>query len=56
MDQHVGRGVLKAGRNAILVKLCQNEQTEAWAQEWSFQLRVCDAIGGAVPVTMVTKR
>src|SRR5207248_10952700 len=28
MDQHVGRGTLKAGRNEILVKVCQNEQTE----------------------------
>ncbi len=55
MDQHVGRATLKAGRNEILVKVCQNEQTESWAQNWSFQLRVCDAIGGAVPVTVVTE-
>jgi hypothetical protein len=48
MDQHIGAGVLKAGRNEILVKICQNEQGEDWAQTWSFQLRVCDAIGGAV--------
>jgi hypothetical protein len=54
IDQHVGKGVLKAGRNEILVKVCQNEQTDDWAREWSFQLRVCDAIGGAVPVTVVT--
>lgn len=55
MDQHVGRGVLKAGRNEILVKVCQNEQTDSWAQQWSFQLRVTDALGGAVPVVVVTK-
>ena len=54
IDQHVGKGVLKPGRNEILVKVCQNEQTDDWAREWSFQLRVCDAIGGAVPVTVVT--
>ena len=36
---------LKKGDNYILVKLCQNEQTESWAQDWSFQLRVCDASG-----------
>jgi hypothetical protein len=54
MDQHVGRGTLKAGRNEILVKVCQNEQTEDWARLWSFQLRVCDTIGGAVPLTVVT--
>jgi hypothetical protein len=52
LDQHVARGALKAGRNEILVKVCQNEQTETWAQEWSLQLRVCDALGGAVPVTV----
>ncbi|HEY1859241.1 MAG TPA: hypothetical protein VGG61_02745 [Gemmataceae bacterium] len=53
MDQHVGTGTLKKGRNEILVKICQNEQTEQWAQEWMFQLRVCDALGGAVPMTVV---
>lgn len=52
MDQHVGRGTLKAGRNEVLVKVCQNEQKEPWAQTWSFQLRLCDAIGGAVPFTV----
>jgi hypothetical protein len=53
MDQHVGSGILKAGRNAILIKVCQNEQPDDWAQTWSFQLRVCDDIGGAVPVKLV---
>jgi hypothetical protein len=50
MDQHVGRGALRAGRNEILLKVCQNEQKEDWAQSWSFQLRVCDAVGAAVPL------
>jgi hypothetical protein len=45
IDQFVARGEMKAGRNLILVKVCQNEQTEEWAQVWQFQLRVCDAIG-----------
>lgn len=54
MDQHVSFGKLKAGRNEILVKLCQNEQTESWAQDWKFQLRLCDALGGAVPFKTVT--
>jgi hypothetical protein len=53
MDQHVGAGVLHAGRNEILVKICQNEQTEDWAQSWSFQLRVCDASGVAVQLNAV---
>jgi hypothetical protein len=48
MDQYVGAGQLKQGRNLILVKICQNEQKEEWAQEWKFQLRVCDASGKAV--------
>jgi hypothetical protein len=55
MDQHVGRAVLKAGRNEVLIKVCQNEQTDSWAQQWSFQLRICDAIGGAVPLTVLNE-
>ncbi len=47
-DQYVGRGKLHKGKNAILLKIAQNEQTEMWAQTWSFHLRVCDAIGTAV--------
>jgi hypothetical protein len=50
VDQHIGRGTLKAGRNEILVKICQNEQTEQWAQEWQFQVRICDNLGGAIPI------
>src|SRR5262249_26234307 len=56
MDQHVGKGALKAGRNEILIKVCQNEQTDSWAELWSFQLRVCDYLGAAVPVTNVTQK
>ncbi len=51
MDQYVGRGQLKAGKNLILLKICQNEQTEDWAQDWKFQLRVCDASGQAILAT-----
>jgi hypothetical protein len=49
IDQHIGKGVLKAGRNEVLLKVCQNEQDEAWAQAWLFQARLCDASGAAVP-------
>src|SRR5262249_44743315 len=56
MDQHVGVGTLRAGRNEILLKVCQNEQTEAWAQAWSFQLRVCDAVGSPVPLTVLADK
>jgi hypothetical protein len=48
IDQYVGRGVLKKGKNVILVKVCQDEQTVDWAQNWVFQLRVCDASGKAI--------
>ncbi|MCI0358824.1 MAG: hypothetical protein L0211_10115 [Planctomycetaceae bacterium] len=48
VDQYIAKGTLKRGRNTILLKLCQNEQTEVWAQDWAFQLRVCDAIGTAI--------
>ncbi|MBI3467774.1 MAG: hypothetical protein HY000_32600 [Planctomycetes bacterium] len=48
MDQHISRGKLKPGRNLILLKVCQNAQTEEWAQVWSFQLRVCDPAGTAI--------
>jgi hypothetical protein len=48
LDQYIAKGQLKQGKNAILLKICQNEQTEEWAQLWQFQLRVCDAIGTAI--------
>src|SRR5205823_650133 len=48
-DQYVARGELREGRNELLVKVCQNEQSEAWAQDWNFQLRLCDPAGAAVP-------
>lgn len=48
LDQYISHGQLQAGHNTILLKVCQNEQTENWAQDWGFQLRVCDAAGGAI--------
>jgi len=48
LDQYVCTGVLQPGRNVILIKVCQNEQTQSWARVWSFQLRVCDAAGTAI--------
>ena len=47
-DQYASRGVLKPGRNVILVKVCQNDQPQDWARSWNFQLRVCDRTGGAI--------
>lgn len=54
MDQHVGQTILKAGKNELLLKICQNNQTEQWAQNWAFQLRICDATGGAVPFKLLS--
>lgn len=48
VDQYVENVKLKKGKNSILVKIAQNEQTEPWAQDWTVQLRVCDAIGTAI--------
>jgi hypothetical protein len=51
IDQHVAPARLRAGRNEILLKVCQNEQKEDWAQKWSFQLRVTDAAGAKAPLS-----
>lgn len=48
IDQYTAPVKLKAGKNTVLVKVCQNEQTEQWAQDWKFQLRFADASGLAI--------
>lgn len=48
LDQYIAKSELKAGRNLILLKICQNEQTEDWAQDWKFQFRICDEAGAPV--------
>lgn len=48
MDQYIERGKLKQGKNTLLLKICQNEQDDNWAQRWQFQLRVCDETGTAI--------
>ncbi len=48
MDQYKVPVSLKAGENVLLLKVCQNEQTQDWAQRYQFQLRVCDSTGSAV--------
>lgn len=45
IDQFAGAITLKPGANQIILKICQNEQTDSWAQEWQFQARVTDATG-----------
>ncbi|HAD58639.1 MAG TPA: hypothetical protein DCG12_05315 [Planctomycetaceae bacterium] len=48
MDQYKVPVSLQAGANIILLKVCQNEQTQPWAQKYQFQLRVCDSTGSGV--------
>jgi hypothetical protein len=45
---------LMRGKNTILVKVCQNDQTEPFAQNWMFQMRFADALGAKVPIKVVT--
>jgi len=54
-DQYLAAGTLKTGRNELLLKLCQNNQTEGWAQDWKFQVRACDFTGGALPLKVTIK-
>lgn len=51
VDQYACNAMLKKGRNELLLKVCQNEQSESWAQSWIFQVRLCDRTGAAVPFT-----
>ena len=45
LDQYVAPCELRQGTNQILLKICQNEQEESWAQEWEFQFRLTDPSG-----------
>ena len=48
LDQYISQADLKKGKNTILIKVCQNEQKESWAQRWQFQFRISDASGKAI--------
>ena len=48
MDQYSVPVKLKAGENFLLLKVCQNEMTQDWAQRYQFQVRICDGTGSAV--------
>ncbi len=48
IDQYIAAGTMKRGRNVILIKCCQNEQTDSWAQNWDYRLRICDSAGTAI--------
>jgi hypothetical protein len=49
-DGHGGKGTLRKGENAVVVKVLQNNQKEPWAKAWYFQMRVCDDTGGPLPL------
>lgn len=48
MDQYRIPVSLKSGPNTVMLKICQNEQEQSWAQDYKFQIRVCDSTGSAV--------
>jgi hypothetical protein len=41
IDKFISDVKLKEGDNQILLKVCQNNQTQDWAQGWQFQMRIC---------------
>ena len=45
IDQYIAPCRLNKGTNRILLKICQNEQEQSWAQRWEFQFRVTDPTG-----------
>jgi hypothetical protein len=48
VDQYTIPVKLQAGKNALLFKFCQNEQTQPWAQNWNFRVRMSDEVGTAL--------
>ncbi|MBN2024982.1 MAG: hypothetical protein JW809_19555 [Pirellulales bacterium] len=49
-DEYTCEATLRQGRNILLVKVCQNAQTQPFARVWSLQLRICDSLGGGIPL------
>lgn len=47
-DQYRVSGEFKKGKNTLLLKICQNEQEQSWAQKWQIQFRVCSPSGMAI--------
>ncbi|MEJ7592535.1 MAG: hypothetical protein WKF77_13365 [Planctomycetaceae bacterium] len=56
LDQYRVPVTLKAGSNTLLFKICQNEQTQDWAQRYQFQIRICNSTGSALLPTTSTAR
>ncbi len=47
-DQYKFPVSLNAGKNEILIKVCQNARAQPWETMWRFQMRACDPIGTAI--------
>lgn len=47
-DQYQAEAQFAPGLNRIMIKVCQNAQTQSWTNHLAFQLRVCDAIGSGI--------
>ena len=56
VDQFIIDGKLMKGTNEILVKVCQNEQTQPWTKQWEFCLRVTDPSGTALHSVKTSKK
>ncbi len=56
LDQYRVPVTLKAGSNTLLLKICQNEQAQDWAQRYQFQIRICNSTGSAILPTTGTAR
>lgn len=56
LDRFVAPVKLRAGRNTLLVKICQGPQHKdpQVPNNWSLQLRICDASGKGLPLRSVT--
>ena len=53
-DQYRADFDLQSGRNTILIKTNQNEQTQGWAQVWEMQCRITDRRGAAIRLPTIT--
>lgn len=49
-NQHIARCKLKKGSNDLVIKICQNDQKDSWAQNWQFQARFTDFAGYRIGV------
>lgn len=48
MDQYRVPVELNAGPNVLVLKVCQNEMTQEWAQRYQFQVRICNSTGTGI--------